>query len=360
MLHKPPTLKPGDQVGIVSLSQGTLGEDFAAHQRQLGVKRLEELGLKPVFMPNALKGIAYLAAHPEARAADLKTAFLNPEIKGIFCAIGGDDTYRLLPYLMTDTDFIQAVTMQPKIFSGFSDTTINHLMFYRLGLRSFYGPNFLNDLAELDHKLLPFTQQTLRHYFENPAVTDITASPVWYEERTDFSERSLGTPRVSHPETHGFEVLRGRGKIKGALLGGCLDSFYDILTTNRYPDEAAIVEKYQLFPDAKIWRRKILFIETSEEQPKPALYRAMLQTLAQQGVLAAVAGIIVGKPQNERYYEDYKAALLQATAAYQTPIIYNVNFGHAYPRIALPYGAEALLDLDQGRIQITEPYFAEN
>ncbi|GAF41723.1 hypothetical protein JCM14202_3679 [Agrilactobacillus composti DSM 18527 = JCM 14202] len=45
MLHKPPALKPGDQVGIVSLSQGTLGEDFAAHQRQLGVKRLEELGL---------------------------------------------------------------------------------------------------------------------------------------------------------------------------------------------------------------------------------------------------------------------------------------------------------------------------
>lgn len=52
-------------------------------------------------MPNSLKGIDYLSKHPEKRAEDLKGAFLGPSIKGIICAIGGgDDTYRLLPYLM--------------------------------------------------------------------------------------------------------------------------------------------------------------------------------------------------------------------------------------------------------------------
>ena len=41
----------------------------------------------------------------------------------IFCAIGGDDTYRLLPYLF-DEDKLKSV-VNDKIFLGFSDTTIN-------------------------------------------------------------------------------------------------------------------------------------------------------------------------------------------------------------------------------------------
>ena len=137
-MKKPQTLKPHDQVAIVSLSAGTLGEAFAAHQRKLGIKRLEDMGLTPRFMPNALRGRDYLNAHPEARAADLKTAMTDPDIKGIICAIGGDDTYRIVPYLLDDPAFIKAVQTQPKIFTGFSDTTINHLMFYQLGMTTFY------------------------------------------------------------------------------------------------------------------------------------------------------------------------------------------------------------------------------
>lgn len=125
-------LRKGDKVAIVSLSSGMLGEDFCSHNIEIGVKRLEEYGLKPVFMPNALKGIEYLQAHPQARAKDLKDAFLDDSIAGIICAIGGDDTYRLLPYLMEDAEFIQAVEKHPKLFTGFSDTTVNHLMFINL------------------------------------------------------------------------------------------------------------------------------------------------------------------------------------------------------------------------------------
>ncbi len=89
---KPLALHSHDQVAIVSLSAGTLGEAFAAHQLQLGIARLKAMGLQPCFMPNALRGRAYLKDHPEARAADLKAAFVDPAIKAIICAIGGDDT----------------------------------------------------------------------------------------------------------------------------------------------------------------------------------------------------------------------------------------------------------------------------
>lgn len=102
-------LKKGDKVAIVSLSSGMLGEDFCSHNIEIGIKRLREYDLEPVFMPNALKGVEYLQLHPEARAQDLKEAFIDHSIAGIICAIGGDDTYRLLPYLMEDAEFMQAV-----------------------------------------------------------------------------------------------------------------------------------------------------------------------------------------------------------------------------------------------------------
>lgn len=38
-------------------------------------------------------------------------------------------------------------------------------MFYKLGLNTFYGPNGLNDLAELGPSLLPYTKDALMHYF---------------------------------------------------------------------------------------------------------------------------------------------------------------------------------------------------
>ena len=54
---------------------------------------------------------------------------------------------------MEDNDFINNVKNNPKVFVGFSDTTMNHLMFYRLGLTTYYGPSIVADFAELDNKV---------------------------------------------------------------------------------------------------------------------------------------------------------------------------------------------------------------
>ena len=82
--------------------------------------------LKVRFMPHARKGLDYVKAHPEKRAEDLLEAFRDPEIDMILCAIGGDDTYRLLPYLFGRDELRNAVS--DKVFLGFSDTTVNHFM----------------------------------------------------------------------------------------------------------------------------------------------------------------------------------------------------------------------------------------
>ena len=152
-------------VGIVSLSSGILGEAFAEHEVKIGVKRLSEYGLTVRFMPHAKKGIEYVREHPKERAEDLLEAFRDPEIDMILCAIGGDDTYRLLPYLFDNDQLFRAVS--DKVFLGFSDTTINHFMLHKAGLKTFYGQSFLADICELGGEMLPYK----RHYFEELITT---------------------------------------------------------------------------------------------------------------------------------------------------------------------------------------------
>ena len=84
----------------------------------------------------------------------------------------------------------------------------------------------------------------------------------------------------------------------------------------------------------------------------------MLENLKRAGILDNVRAIITGKPQNERYYTEYCQALLAVTADRGTPLMANLNFGHAYPRTALPYGLNAELDLSARTLTVTEPFFA--
>ena len=147
-------------VAIVSLSSGITGEPFVRHEVETGLRRMREYGLNVRFMPHALKGTEYVRDHPEKRAEDLLEAFRDPETDMILCAIGGDDTYRLLPYLFENGELRKAVS--EKVFLGFSDTTLNHLMLHKVGLKTFYGQAFLPDLCEIGPEMPAYS----RHYFE--------------------------------------------------------------------------------------------------------------------------------------------------------------------------------------------------
>lgn len=102
------------KIAIVSLSSGILGEEYIQHEVKLGLERLRNYNIDVKFMDNSLKGIDFLNKHPEARAEDLIEAFSDDTIDMILCAIGGDDTYRLLPYLF-ENDKLRKVAKQ-KVF----------------------------------------------------------------------------------------------------------------------------------------------------------------------------------------------------------------------------------------------------
>ncbi|KHD44125.1 S66 family peptidase [Streptococcus hongkongensis] len=337
------------KVGIVSLSSGILGEEMVKHEIDLGRKRLKEMGLEVTFLPHSLNGLDFIKNNPKARAEDLIQAFSDPEIDLILCAIGGEDTYRLLPYLFENQALEKVIKQKP--FLGFSDTTINHLMLHKLGIETFYGQAFLPDICELDQKMLPYTEHYFKELIETGRISHIKASDLWYDERTDFSDNALGTPRVSH-ENQGFQLLKGSRQFSGPILGGCLESLYDLFNNERHADSVTLCQQYQLFPDVEEWRGKILLLETSEEKPDPILHKKMLLTLKETGIFSVISGILVGKPMDETFDQAYKENLLEVIEQ-DISIVCNLNVGHATPRAIVPFGPVAHVDAEKGIIRFS-------
>lgn len=339
---KPKRLHKGDKVAIVSLSRGMLGEKMFIHKLEIARKRLEEdYGLEVVVMPNALKGVDYLYQHPEARAQDLMDAFRNPEIKAVFNAIGGDDTIRLLPYI--DFDVLRN---NPKIFTGFSDTTTNHFMMYKAGIVSYYGLSVMNNIAEYV-SINEYTKNAMeKTLFEPEDMLEIKSSDFcsyekdkiwWKEENTD-----LQTPKFKNT---GYEIIQGKGKVVGELLGGCIDVFVELLGTS-------------LWPSLDQWQNKLLLIETSEVDMPEMVLCWLLRNLHAQGILNVIKGIVVGKPAVEDKLDTYKDVYKQVVGFEadlpDLPILYNVNVGHAYPIGVFPLGLKYEIDCDNKTLTLIE------
>lgn len=331
-------------IAIVSLSSGTIGENFVKHELDIGVKRLRDFGLNVTFMPHALKGIDYVKNHPEHRAADLLQALRDPDIDMILCAIGGDDTYRLLPYLFEHNELADAVSN--KVFLGFSDTTVNHFMFHKVGMKSFYGQSFLADICELGSDMLPYTKQYFEELIESGTIKEVRPSPIWYEQRESFGPEQIGVPLKAHVNA-GFKLLQGAPRFSGEILGGCIDSIYDFFSAERYADMPLLCKKYELFPDIEDWRGKILLLESSEEKMLPRKYRKAVTALKETGIFDVLSGVLIGKPMDETYAREYEEILVDVIDRAELPIVCNLNIGHAQPRCIIPLGVPATVNAER-------------
>lgn len=337
---KPKTLKKGDTVAIVSLSWGGLGDQPFMHKYKIAKERLErDFGLNVVTMEHTLKGSKFIYEHPELRAKDLMDAFRDDKIQAIICAIGGDDSIRILPYI--DYDVIKN---HPKIFMGYSDTTVSHFIMNKAGVVSYYGPCVMCEFGEYV-TMFDYTVNAIHKVlFNNSKGYEITPSDTWSKDYVEWKESNIRIEKKRIPEQHHYEVLSGSGIICGEVLGGCIDVFPMIIGT-------------EIWPSKEEWRDKILLLETSEEQIKPDYLLWYLRNLGAQGILNVIKGMIVGKPQAERYYEEYKAIYLTVLKEFHCetlPIIYNVNIGHAYPIGIFPLGIEYEINLDHKTITLQE------
>lgn len=347
-------LQTGDKIAVVSLSSGVAGESFVKHEIDLAKKRIANMGYKLVFMDNAMKGLEFLANNPKAKADDLLQAFEDKSIKMIICAIGGDNAYEICPHVFENQKLIEAIKNNPKIFLGFSDSTTNHLIFNKLGLNTFYGQCLLVDVAELDQNMLQYSEKHFKNLLNGYCDKNIEPSEVWYEERKDFSPAALGTKRVCHKETRGYVAInKPQSPVEGKLFGGCIDVIYDLLSGARHPLAKEYCDKYQIFPkNPDFYEDKILFLETSDSKPTPIEFEKMINSLLELGILQASRAILFGKPQDQVYIDEYEKILREKIK--DTPILFNMNFGHALPHAILPYGRNAKVDFENLTAQILD------
>ncbi|CAN2925164.1 S66 family peptidase [Streptococcus dysgalactiae] len=336
-LNKPKTLKSGDRIAFVSLSSGIAGDDNVIWRIEVAKARLQHMGFDVIVMPNALKGSKFVYENPKLRAKDLMDAFSDISVKAIFTTTGGNDSIRLLPFI----DF-EVIKNNPKIFTGFSDSTIAHLLCFKGNLSSFYGISILHDLAE-NVQIPPYTMNAFHKSF---CCTDkigqlfppefiIEHGLRWDEDKKDFQRPSILNA--------GYEFLGSKKKVSGRLIGGCLE----VLNIAKGTD---------IFPDITDFKNSILFLETSGTLSPPWLFEDSIRSFGAMGILNLINGIVFGRPFSCKFYSEYKDILLKVFKEYHCdiPIVYNFPIGHNEPKTILPIGSMMQIDPIANKVEILE------
>jgi muramoyltetrapeptide carboxypeptidase len=298
---RPPALRPGDQVMLVSPSGPTRPERVAR-----GVELLTGWGLRPVLGRNAYARQGYLAGSDALRAADVNAAFADPEVRGILCTRGGYGAQR-----MVDAIDMAAVRADPKVVAGFSDITALQFALWRgARLATVHGPG----AAWLDQRTPPQSAESLR-------LALMTTEPVT-------------VTRLATEETAPVLVP---GTATGPLIGGNLSLIVSSLGTPDMPDLTGA----------------ILLVEDIEEPP----YKVdrMLTHLRRAGVLAGLAGVAVGQFTNcaDNWAVSVADVIAERLGDLGVPVLGGLPIGHGLGQLTIGVGTPAALDATTGTLTVS-------
>jgi muramoyltetrapeptide carboxypeptidase len=295
-------LRAGDTVMLVSPSGPTRPERVAR-----GIELLTGWGLRPMLAPNAYARQGYLAGADELRAADLNTAFADPEVRGVLCTRGGYGAQRVV-----DAIDMAAVRRDPKVVAGFSDITGLQLALWRgARLATVHGPG----VAWLEERTPPLSAESLR-------AALMSTDPVVVK-------------RIESEQTAPVTVP---GAASGTLIGGNLSLLASSVGTPDMPDLTGA----------------IVLLEDVDEAP----YRVdrMLTHLRRAGALAGIAGVAVGQFTNcaDDWPVSVVEVLLDRLGDLGVPVLGGLPIGHGYGQLTVPVGVPATMDAAAGTL-IVEP-----
>ncbi|MET8373714.1 S66 peptidase family protein [Micromonospora profundi] len=298
---RPPVLRPGDTVALVSPSGPTSPERVAR-----GVELLTGWGLRPVLGSNAYARHGYLAGTDELRAADLNEAFTDPRVRGVICTRGGYGAQRIV-----DALDMAAVRRDPKVVAGFSDITALQLALWRgARLAGVHGPG----AAWRDERTPLRSAESLHAALMTTEPVTVTAVP---EE-----------------DTFGVRVA---GRATGTLLGGNLCMIVASVGTPDLPDLTGAV----------------LLIEDVQEPP----YKVdrMLTQLRRAGALDGLAGVAVGQFTDcaDGWDTTVTDVLGERLGDLGVPVLGGLPIGHGPGQLTVPVGTEAHLNTDAGTLTVT-------
>ncbi|MEI3157099.1 MAG: LD-carboxypeptidase [Muribaculaceae bacterium] len=294
----PRSLGPGAKIAIVSPSSIIKPQNV---YNALPV--LRDRGWEPVVSPHAFDRHGSFAGTADNRYSDLAEALTDPEVDAILCSRGGYGAVHLLERLarlpLEDT---------PKWLIGFSDISALHALLTSRGIASIHAP-MAKALADngADNA-------------DNRALLDFLAG-----EGLEYSLDPSPMNRL--------------GDATGLLVGGNLSVISDLVGT----------------PFDVIKPRRILFIEDVNE-PIYKIER-MLYQLRLSGVLADLAGLIVGKFSGCAPDADFASVnniVADLTRDYSYPVAYDIPVGHVTHNIPLVCGAACSLSVGESSVEISQ------
>jgi muramoyltetrapeptide carboxypeptidase len=297
---RPPALRPGDQVMLVSPSGPARPERVAR-----GVALLEGWGLRVALAPEVYARHWYFAGTDEQRIAAMQAALRDPGIRGVICTRGGYGVQRIVD----DLD-IAAVRADPKVVVGFSDITALQLALWRgARLATVHGPG----AAWLDERTPEASAESLR-------AAMMTADPVTVA--ADAAEETFG--------------VRVPGRATGTLLGGNLCLLASSIGTPDFPPLAGA----------------ILLLEEVAEPP----YKVdrMLTQLRRTGLLRGLAGVALG--QFIDCADDWPVSIVDVLAErlgdLGVPVLGGLPVGHGHGQRSVPVGVPATIDVAAGTLTV--------
>ena len=351
-LIKPKALRSGDTIASVSLSFGFAG--MFPRRYQQGVKQIEEtFGIKVVPSPHALCSPEEIYNHPDWRLEDMIWAFENKDIKGIITNLGGDDAIRLLP-LMQEKHF-EIIHNNPKIFMGFSDLTVNHMMCFKAGLGTFYSPSLLFGYAENGGIPKIMVENTNKTLFSTKPLGALPESKEFVVENENWNIPNSHKRRRIHSTP--WRYVQGDKTVSGPLIGGCIDVLMNTIIGTK------------LWPNLDDFNNAILFLDTSSQQITTEWLLYWIRNLGAQGILERISGILFARPGNESFkskkeeqnwiakYPEFDEVILKGLKEFRRtdlPVVTNMDFGHTVPQLILPYGAKTEINPKKKTVSLLE------
>lgn len=341
---RPRRLRAGDTVAVVSPSWG--GPAVFPHVFERGLATLRGWGLEVRESPGTRAGRDDPARSPQGRAADLNAAFADPSVAAIVASIGGDDAIRLLPHLDRE-----AITANPKVLLGYSDTTVLLAAVRSLGPVAFHGPSVMAGLSQLDALPPAAGEHVRRMLFEPAPRLTLPRWADWVDGYPDWSDAALAGQVGPLRSDDGPRVLQrgAHAMVRGELFGGCLEVLDWIRGTWAWPVGAD-------------WDGRLLLLEPSEERPSVDTWTRTLRAFGALGVFDGLAGVLLGRARDHTDAEKraVEAAVLgvirDELGRDDLPIVANLPFGHTDPQWVLPLGVQAEVDLATGDVTLVEPW----
>ncbi len=244
------------------------------------------------------------------------------------------------------------IAKNPKVFLGFSDSTVTHWACYKAGLTSFYGTSILIGFAE-NTGMHPYQIDDINRtlFSAHPIGRILPNTHGWTSERLEWADIALQQTKRKLVKSTNWNFLQGSGTVRGRLLGGCMEALEFLKGTD-------------FWVNRNEWAGAILFIETSEVMPDPQYFRWWLRNYAAQGILHKLSGIIMGRPYDNRYVDEYNKILIKIISEEEglpsMPIITEMDFGHTCPTFTIPLGVTAEINSDQQTFSIVESGVADS